>query len=84
MINNKAKLQGVIVKFERSIFLNAEEYDLSDLDQETIRELAVNQWNDEMSIDDIAMSEDDITDIEVELNNSKGQTIVMDLTDLED
>lgn len=84
MVKNKAKLQGVIVKFERSIFLNAEEYDLSDLDRETIRELAVNQWNNEMSIDDTEMSEDDVAEIKAELYNSKGQTIVMDINDLED
>lgn len=84
MTNNKAKLEGVIVKFERFIFLSAEEYDLSDLDRETIVELAVNLWNDEMSIDDTAMSEDDITDIEVEFNNSRCKKTVINLTDLED
>lgn len=84
MMNRKAKLEGVIVKFERSIFLSAEEYDLSDLDRETIIELAVNEWNEEMSIDDTAMSEDDITDIEVEFCNSPGKKTVMNLTDLED
>ena len=84
MINNKTKIEGVIVKFERLIFLSAEDYDLSELDRETIVELAVNLWNDEMSIDDTAMSEDDVTEIEVEVNNSKGQKTIINLNDLED
>lgn len=84
MINSKAKLEGVIVKFERSIFLSAQEYDLSDLDRETIAELAVNEWNEEMSFRDTAMSEDDIADIEVEFCDSPGKKTVINLNDLED
>lgn len=84
MTNNKAKLEGVIVKFERFIFLSAQEYDLSDLDRETIAELAVNEWNEEMSFRDTAMSEDDIADIEVEFCDSPGKKTVINLNDLED
>ena len=82
MVKNNKKIKGVAVTFEHLIYLNAEDYDISSLDSDTIKELALEKWNKEMSEEDKELTHGDIVEIEVEIPENEKDTTFIQLYDL--